>query len=159
MIENLRDLWEAIEDHDTSELAVLDNMDVILILTCDEDGQLFYTRVRYDDGEEPVGWVREDNIEWPLTRLLPEEEPTDDEPCTAQFWSWDYFRSGGDVDPYWMRCHKLGKHDEHENSETGAHWPNIVTTQPTEPCSTPGCVLGRNHDGERCNTFDPDGHP
>lgn len=43
-------------------------------------------------------------------------------PCADEIWSWDYFRNQ-EVDPYWMHCHKLGPHDEHENSETGAHWP------------------------------------
>jgi hypothetical protein len=26
-------------------------------------------------------------------------------------------------------------------------------------CSTPGCGLGYNHGGDRCNTFASDGHP
>jgi hypothetical protein len=42
-------------------------------------------------------------------------------PCGAELHSWDVFRSG-QVDPYWMRCHLVGPHDEHENSETGATW-------------------------------------
>ena len=50
------------------------------------------------------------------------EQEIDDEPCKAEIWSWDIFRHQ-QVDPYWMRCHRLGKHDEHENSETGARWP------------------------------------
>lgn len=49
-------------------------------------------------------------------------EVIDDEPCNAEIWSWDIFRHQ-QVDPYWMRCHRVGKHDEHENSETGAKWP------------------------------------
>ncbi|WP_315106309.1 hypothetical protein [uncultured Microbacterium sp.] len=44
------------------------------------------------------------------------------EPCNAEIWSWEIFRHH-EVDPYWMRCHLVGKHDEHENSETGARWP------------------------------------
>lgn len=48
-------------------------------------------------------------------------EVTDDEPCSAELWSWDYFNDQ-QVDPYWMRCHLVGEHDEHENSETGATW-------------------------------------
>lgn len=48
-------------------------------------------------------------------------EVADNEPCTAELWSWDYFNDL-QVDPYWMRCHLVGKHDEHENSETGATW-------------------------------------
>ena len=53
--------------------------------------------------------------------VTPETE-VDDEPCSAELWSLDYFRHQ-QVDAYWMRCHKVGAHDEHENSETGAHWP------------------------------------
>ena len=44
----------------------------------------------------------------------------DDEPCGDELWSWDYFQPE-QVDPYWM-CHRLGPHEEHKNSETGAHW-------------------------------------
>ncbi|CAN7240413.1 hypothetical protein LJR045_000966 [Microbacterium sp. LjRoot45] len=122
MIENMRDLWEVVEEHDSGEMAVVDHMDVLLILSCNEDGEMFYTRVRYEDDESSVGWVRDDTMSWPLRRLVPEPEPVDDTPCAAQMWSWDYFRSQ-QVDPYWMRCHLVGKHDEHENSETGARWP------------------------------------
>lgn len=50
------------------------------------------------------------------------EQEIDDEPCKAVFWSWDIFRHQ-EVDPYWMRCHRVGVHHEHENSETGATWP------------------------------------
>lgn len=41
--------------------------------------------------------------------------------CTSEKHSWDYFKPE-QVDSYWMRCHRLGPHDEHENSETGAKW-------------------------------------
>ena len=46
------------------------------------------------------------------------------EPCDAEIWSWEIFQPE-QVDPYWMRCHLLGPHDEHENSETGATWPRL----------------------------------
>ncbi|TDX78707.1 hypothetical protein EDF35_1921 [Rathayibacter sp. PhB151] len=43
--------------------------------------------------------------------------------CEAELWSWDYFRHG-QTDPYWMRCNSTWPHeDDHENSDTGAHWP------------------------------------
>lgn len=48
-------------------------------------------------------------------------DPADSEPCDAEKHSWGYFTPEV-VDSYWMRCHKLGPHDEHENSETGATW-------------------------------------
>lgn len=45
------------------------------------------------------------------------------EPCAEEKHSWDHFDSNSDVvDSYWMRCHRVGPHDEHENSETGATW-------------------------------------
>lgn len=62
------------------------------------------------------------------------------EPCTAEIWSWDIFRHQ-QVDPYWMRCDRLGEHDEHENSETGATWP----AQPRVTPETLG-VSDRNHE-------------
>ena len=43
------------------------------------------------------------------------------EPCREELPSWSYFTSQ-QVDSYWMRCHELGPHEEHKNSETGAHW-------------------------------------
>lgn len=48
---------------------------------------------------------------------------TDDDatPCDDEAYSWDHF-SPKAVDPYMMRCHVLGSHDVHENSETGATW-------------------------------------
>lgn len=54
--------------------------------------------------------------------VVAEEPEGDDEPCKAEIWSWDIFRHQ-EVDPYWMRCHRIGAHDKHENSETGATWP------------------------------------
>lgn len=45
----------------------------------------------------------------------------DESPCDAEKHSWDFF-SPNAVDSYWMRCHLVGPHDEHENSETGAKW-------------------------------------
>lgn len=49
------------------------------------------------------------------------EPQDDDEPCGDELWSWHYFQPE-QVDPYWMRCDRIGPHDEHKNSETGAHW-------------------------------------
>lgn len=56
----------------------------------------------------------------PLVALTP--APDVDEPCKAEICSWDIFRHQ-QVDRYWMRCHRVGEHVEHENSETGATWP------------------------------------
>lgn len=50
-----------------------------------------------------------------------ERETAASEPCEEEKHSWDHFRPG-QVDSYWMRCHRVGQHDEHENSETGATW-------------------------------------
>lgn len=44
-----------------------------------------------------------------------------DEPCKEQLHSWSYFQPE-QVDSYWMSCDRLGAHDEHKNSDTGAHW-------------------------------------
>lgn len=57
-----------------------------------------------------------------LIGLVEELTAPDPEPCDAELHSWDYYRPE-QVDPYWMRCDQLGAHDEHKNSETGAHWP------------------------------------
>lgn len=43
------------------------------------------------------------------------------EPCDAETHSWDHYPVVT-VDPYWMRCHRLGPHTEHENRETGTIW-------------------------------------
>jgi hypothetical protein len=45
-------------------------------------------------------------------------------PCEAELHSWDYFRPE-QTDSYWMRCtHSRADHDgDHEDSDTGAHWP------------------------------------
>lgn len=48
-------------------------------------------------------------------------DPADHEPCDEEKWSWDLFSTEA-VDPYWMRCHLVGPHETHENSETGAKW-------------------------------------
>ena len=50
-----------------------------------------------------------------------DEEPGAYEPCDSEKHSWDHFRVE-QVDSYWMRCHRVGPHIEHENSETGARW-------------------------------------
>lgn len=57
-----------------------------------------------------------------LIGLVEELTEPDAEPCDAELWSWSYFRLE-QVDAYYMRCHRIGPHDEHKNSETGAHWP------------------------------------
>lgn len=41
--------------------------------------------------------------------------------CDAEIYSWDYF-SVDAVDPYWIRCGRVGPHEEHEDSNTGAKW-------------------------------------
>lgn len=51
---------------------------------------------------------------------MPDDE-RDAAPCDNEAHSWDHFSSKV-VDSYWMRCHRLGPHDEHENGETGATW-------------------------------------
>jgi hypothetical protein len=43
------------------------------------------------------------------------------EPCAAETWSWDHYRSA-QVDPYWIRCTRQGLHAEHEDSNTGLTW-------------------------------------
>lgn len=45
----------------------------------------------------------------------------DFEECDEEIHSWRLFNSE-QVDSYYMRCHLLGPHEEHENSETGAKW-------------------------------------
>lgn len=55
-----------------------------------------------------------------LHAILDEHDPAP-ESCEAELHSWDHF-SREQVDQYWMRCDRLGPHDEHENSETGATW-------------------------------------
>lgn len=46
------------------------------------------------------------------------------EPCTAEIHSWSKqaFHQNQDIDLYWIRCTLLGKHDEHEDSNTGLTW-------------------------------------
>lgn len=53
---------------------------------------------------------------------IEEAEQRATEPCTAEIHSWDYFRPT-QLDSYWIRCTRLGEHEEHEDSNTGAHWP------------------------------------
>jgi hypothetical protein len=48
-------------------------------------------------------------------------DPADYEPCPAEIHSWKLF-SPSAVDSYYLRCHLLGPHKEHENSETGGTW-------------------------------------
>src|SRR3546814_16107517 len=55
------------------------------------------------------------------TRIVWTDDEIDATPCDSEKHSWDYYRPG-QVDSYWMRCHLVGPHDEHENSETGATW-------------------------------------
>lgn len=62
----------------------------------------------------------EDRIFVPEVELDIAEDPELKE-CTAELPSWPYFRPEA-VNFYYMRCHLLGPHDEHENSETGAKW-------------------------------------
>jgi len=50
-----------------------------------------------------------------------EQERIGHEECRAEIHSWDYFNQN-QTGSYWMRCHLLGPHKEHENSETGARW-------------------------------------
>ena len=38
------------------------------------------------------------------------------EPCDAEVPSWEMF-SPGTVGDYWMRCDRIGPHDEHEHSD------------------------------------------
>ena len=57
---------------------------------------------------------------------------TDHDECREELHSWAYFNQN-QVDSYWMRCHLLGPHEEHENSETGARWKTPVESLPPEP--------------------------
>lgn len=45
----------------------------------------------------------------------------DDDPCKAETHSWSHYRPE-QIDSYWIRCTRLGKHDEHEDSNTGLNW-------------------------------------
>ena len=60
-----------------------------------------------------------------IAELEADATDIDAEPCQSEKWSWDLFRPE-QVDGYWMRCHLLGEHDEHENSETGAKWKGMA---------------------------------
>lgn len=55
-----------------------------------------------------------------LSRDAAPEEP-DDEPCKAETHSWSHYRPE-QIDSYWIRCTRLGEHDEHEDSHTGLRW-------------------------------------
>jgi hypothetical protein len=54
----------------------------------------------------------------PFNLVLDEDAP---DPCDAEVWSWAIFSTEA-VDPYWIRCTRLGPHDRHEDSNTGATW-------------------------------------
>lgn len=56
-------------------------------------------------------------------------DPRSSEPCHEEIHSLDYFRAQ-QVDSYWIVCTKVGPHDEHEDSNTGAHWPREVAPTP-----------------------------
>lgn len=125
-LEALHDVYqEALDKGTGTTLVVRNRWMTISLIDSDEDGDLFFQRIPTDDEQDaPAGYV--DKVPgvdtgWPLTLIYP-DLPEDDEPCGEQMWSWDYFRHG-QVDAYWMRCDRVGKHDEHENSETGARWP------------------------------------
>jgi len=44
------------------------------------------------------------------------------EPCDAEIHSWERF-TPDQVDSYWIRCSRVGPHDDHEDSDTGLTWP------------------------------------
>ena len=124
-LEELYDVYQSVIDGGSTTLVVHNRWMAISLIDSDEDGDLFYQRIPTDDEQDvPSGYV--DKVPgvdtgWPLTLIWP-EMPEEDDPCTEQMWSWDYFRHE-QVDAYWMRCSRVGAHDEHENSETGARWP------------------------------------
>lgn len=41
--------------------------------------------------------------------------------CPAETWSWWHF-TDQQVDAYWIRCTLLGRHEEHEDENTGLCW-------------------------------------
>ena len=43
------------------------------------------------------------------------------QPCDEEIRTWDVF-TPEQIDPYWMKCDRLGPHTEHHNGETGATW-------------------------------------
>ncbi len=83
--------------------------------------RMFRPELGQSDGLEADRWLAAHDAEV-QAQVVAEEPEGDDEPCKAEIWSWDIFRHQ-EVDPYWMRCHRIGAHDKHENSETGATWP------------------------------------
>ena len=84
-------------------------------------------RQRYENGFDDYETGLEDFDRWLAAHDAEKraeweaEQEVDDGPCKAEIWSWDIFRHQ-EVDPYWMRCHLIGPHEKHENSETGATW-------------------------------------
>lgn len=79
-----------------------------------------------DFGEPLVAGVRSRDERIAELEAAIAEAPRDTTPCAEEKHSWDYFRPE-QMDSYWMRCDKLGPHDKHENSETGAHWTTALT--------------------------------
>lgn len=57
------------------------------------------------------------------------------EPCTAEIHSWSKqaFHRNRDIDSYWIRCTLLGKHDEHEDSNTGLTWRSGLPVEGEKP--------------------------
>ena len=140
-LENARQVEEHMEEASLSMLAVQDRHETYWLIAYSADDRLFYQGLPEgdEDGQrvsDATGWVADgvmtDGPAWPLRLMVPADDPIDDEPCSAEMWSWDYFRHQ-QVDAYWMRCHKLGKHDEHKNSETGAHWPALQQSADRSP--------------------------
>ncbi len=139
LFESVRLVEEHMEDADQTIIVVQDRRDAYWILAYSgEMERLFYQGIPEGDEDgnrtnDATGWLLDgimtDGPSWPLRLMVPAEDPIDDDPCDAEMWSWDYFRHQ-QVDAYWMRCHRVGKHDEHENSETGAHWPVVSSGDP-----------------------------
>lgn len=127
--DELHEVYQEVLDRTPwTTLVVYNRWQTLSLIDSDEDGDLFFQRIPTDDEQDvPSGYV--DKVPgvdtgFPITMVWP-VLPVEEDPCTSQFWSWDYFRHG-QVDPYWMRCDMVGPHDEHKDSETGAHWPNII---------------------------------
>lgn len=56
-----------------------------------------------------------------LRDALDEKDAAAHEPCDSEVWSWQIYRPE-QMDPYWIRCTRVGPHDEHKDSNTGATW-------------------------------------
>ena len=57
-------------------------------------------------------------------RELHKPEPAD-VACDSETWAPDHY--GQAVDPYWIRCTRQGRHDEHSDAgNTGCTWPLTV---------------------------------